>query len=159
MATVKERQEQFRQRRLADGSRRECFWLDASAQDALAQLRSLHPGTTRDQTVNQALTGLLAHNHAKPLDANSVKPLEHNEKLLLANGFLLETNRKMPADRAELAAIARNWRGEGMTLEEVATRLNEAGWTPSAIPAKRTTGDAWTAKTVSQLLNRDCKAD
>ena len=152
MATVKERQEQFRQRRLADGSRRECFWLDASAQDALAQLRSLHPGTTRDQTVNQALTGLLAHNHAKPLDTNSVKSLDATDSALATNG-------KMPVDRAELAAVARSWRTNGMTLEQVAHRLNEAGWTPSAIPAKRNTSDQWNFKTVSQLLNRDYRID
>lgn len=84
---------------------------------------------TRDQIVNQALIALL------------------------------ETNSKAPAGRAELAAIAREWRCEGLTLEQVATRLNEAGWTPSAIPAKRTTSDSWSGKSIAQLLNRDCKSD
>ena len=136
MATVKERQEQFRQRRLADGSRRECFWLDAAAQDALVQLRALHPGTTRDQMVSMALTGLLEHNNSA-----------------------LDTNGKMPVDRAELAAVVRSWRGEGMTLNQIADRLNDFGWTPSAIPAKRATSDQWNFKTVSQLLTRDYRAD
>lgn len=136
MATTSERQEQFRQGRLAAGYRRECFWLDAAAQNALKQLRALHPDQTRDGLVNQALTGLLEHNNSA-----------------------LDTNSKMPVDRAELAAVVRSWRGQGMTLEQVATRLNEAGWTPSAIPAKRATSDQWNFKTVSQLLNRDYKAD
>ena len=129
MATASERQAQFRQRHLDAGSRREAFWLEPQALSALATLRSLHPETTRDQIVNQALIALL------------------------------ETNSKAPADRAELAAIAREWRCEGLTLEQVATRLNEAGWTPSAIPAKRITSDAWSGKSIAQLLNRDCKSD
>ena len=142
MATASERQAQFRQRHLDAGSKREAFWLEPQALSALARLRSLHPGT-RDQIVNQALIALL--------ETNSVKPLN-------AADSVLETNSNAPVDRAELAAIAREWRCEGLTLEQVATRLNEAGWTPSAIPAKRTTADSWTAKTLSQLLNRDCKA-
>ena len=129
MATASERQAQFRQRHLDAGSRREAFWLEPQALSALATLRSLHPETTRDQIVNQALIALL------------------------------ETNSKAPADRAELAAIAREWRCEGLTLEQVATRLNEAGWPPSAIPAKRITSDAWSGKSIAQLLNRDCKSD
>ena len=150
MATASERQAQFRQRHLDAGSRREAFWLEPQALSALAQLRSIHG--TRDQIVNQALIALLETNSAKPLEANTTKLLE-------ANNAVLETNRNAPVDRAELAAIARDWRCEGLTLEQVATRLNEAGWTPSAIPAKRITGDAWSGKSIAQLLNRDCKSD
>lgn len=165
MATISQRQEQFRQGRLAAGYKREAFWLDQAAQDALKQVKLLSPdGTTRDQIVNQALIELLAHN-TKQLETNSMKPLETNQVLLVANDSVLETNSmeplatnsNTPADRAELAGIARDWRGKGMTLDQIANRLNEAGWTPSAIPAKRTTADVWTAKTLSQLLNRDCK--
>ena len=143
MATASERQAQFRQRHLDAGSRREAFWLEPQALSALAQLRSIHG--TRDQIVNQALIALLETNSAKPLEANTTKLLE-------ANNAVLETNRNAPVDRAELAAIARDWRCEGLTLEQVATRLNEAGWTPSAIPAKRITGDAWSGKSIAQLL-------
>ena len=149
MATISQRQERFRQRRLADGSKREAFWLDAAAQDALARLRSIHTGLTRDQLVGISLIALLEHN--KLLDSNNTKMLDSNTTKLLA------TNSNTPADRAELAAIARSWRDKGQTLEQVANRLNDYGWTPSAIPAKRTTSDLWTAKTLSQLLNRDCK--
>lgn len=158
MATTSQRQEQFRQGRLAAGYRREAFWLEPSALSALEQLRSIHPGT-RDQIVSNALTGLLEHN-TKPLDADTVKPLATNSTVLETNSMEpLATNSNAPADRAELATLAREWRVAGMTLEQVATRLNDLGWTPSAIPAKRTTADSWTAKTLSQLLNRDCKAD
>ena len=162
MATISQRQERFRQRRLADGSKREAFWLDAAAQDALARLRSIHTGLTRDQLVGISLIALLEHN--RPLDDNSAKPLlEHNKPLAtnrpLEHNKVLATNADMPADRAELAGIARDWRGQGVTLDVIAKRLNERGWTPSAIPAKRTTAETWTGKTVSQLLNRDCKAD
>ena len=136
MATTSERQERYRLARLASGSKREAFWLEPQAQDALKQVKSLRPGATRDQIVNQALIELLAHNDS-----------------------VLATNADMPVDRAELATLAREWRLECMTLEQVATRLNDLGWTPSAIPAKRNTADSWTAKTLSQLLNRDCKAD
>ena len=151
MATASERQAQFRQRHLDAGSKREAFWLEPQALSALATLRSLRPGT-RDQIVNQALIALLETNSVQPLEANTTKLLE-------ANNAVLETNSNAPVDRAELAAIAREWRCEGLTLEQVATRLNEAGWTPSAIPAKRITGDAWSGKSIAQLLNRDCKSD
>ena len=151
MATASERQAQFRQRHLDAGSKREAFWLEPQALSALATLRSLRPGT-RDQIVNQALIALLETNSVKPFEANTTKLLE-------ANNAVLETNSNAPADRAELAAIAREWRCEGLTLEQVATRLNQAGWTPSAIPAKRITSDAWSGKSIAQLLNRDCKSD
>ena len=152
MATASERQAQFRQRHLDAGSRREAFWLEPQALSALATLRSLHPGTTRDHLVNQALIALLETNSVKPLESNATKLLE-------ANNAALETNSNAPVDRAELAAIAREWRCEGLTLEQVATRLNQSGWTPSAIPAKRITSDAWSGKSIAQLLNRDCKSD
>lgn len=162
MATTSQRQEQFRQGRLAAGYRREAFWLEPQALSALERLRSLRPGTTRDRIVSNALTGLLEHN--KPLSSNSGQaPLETNRVLAtnrpLEHNAVLETNRNAPVDRAELAAIAREWRCEGLTLEQVATRLNDRGWTPSAIPAKRTTGDSWSGKSIAQLLNRDCKSD
>ena len=159
MATTSERQERFRQRQLASGSKREAFWLDQAAQDALKQVKSLHSDRTRDQIVCDALTGLLEHN-TKPLDADTVKPLATNSTVLETNSMEpLATNSNTPADRAELATLARSWRVAGMTLDQIASRLNGLGWTPSAIPAKRTTADSWTAKTLSQLLNRDCKAD
>ena len=159
MATASERQERFRQRRLADGCNREAFWLEPSALSALAQLRSLRPGTTRDQIVNQALIALLDSNNL--LATNSTNLLATNSTNLLEDNATkpLATNADMPVDRAALATLARSWRVAGMTLDQISARLNERGWTPSAIPAKRTTADQWTAKTLSQLLNRDCKAN
>lgn len=101
-----------------------------------------------------ALTALLDHN-ANPLDSNSVKPLDADDLALDSNRQ--PANHSTPVDRAELASRARSWRGQGMTLEQVANRLNEAGWTPSAVPSRRNAADVWTPKTISQLLNRDYK--
>ena len=161
MATISQRQEQFRQGRLANGYRRECFWLEPSAQDALARLRSIYPKkTTRDLIVNQALKDLLAHN-TKPLETNQTL-LETNSTVLATNSMEpLATNSTPPADRAELATIARSWRGQGVSLEQVATRLNVSGWTPDAIPSeagakpRNNAASLWNVKTISQLLNRD----
>lgn len=79
MATTSQRQEQFRQGRLAAGYRREAFWLEPAALSALERLRSIHTGLTRDQLVGVSLIALLEHN--KPLDDNSVKPLLDTNKL------------------------------------------------------------------------------
>ena len=83
MATTSQRQEQFRQGRLAAGYRREAFWLEPAALSALERLRSIHTGLTRDQLVGVSLIALLEHN--KPLDDNSVKPLLEDNGLLCSN--------------------------------------------------------------------------
>ncbi len=57
--------------------------------------------------------------------------------------------------------IGHRWRREGATLEAVAARFNQAGWTPDAVPKRAGTAprsDApsrWTGKATSQLLTRD----
>lgn len=66
-----------------------------------------------------------------------------------------------PGDREALAKIGHQWREEGLTLDAIATRFNEQGWTPATIPKeagtqpRKDSPKEWTGKMISQLLSRD----
>lgn len=66
-----------------------------------------------------------------------------------------------PVDRLELAWRGHEFLESGMTAANIAQEFNSRGWTPDKIPKvaggrpRSDSATAWTAKRVSQLLNRD----
>lgn len=155
-ASSRDRIRAYRARQREQGKVRLSVALDAEAHTAIAALRAQHPGQTIDRLISDLLTGKI------PLPGN-INPLPRNrpqkEKSLPRNERPLPGN--TPTDRAALAAMGRQWRLEGASLEEVAERFNANGWTPNRIPKRegsRPRSDSpslWTLKAVSQLLTRD----
>ncbi len=145
----------YRARQRQQGKVRLSVALDTEAHAALVALRAQYSQSI-DSLISDLLTGKIPlPGNAKPLPRNRPqreKPLPRNEHPLPGN---------TPTDRAALAAMGRQWRLEGASLEEVAERFNANGWTPNRIPKRegsRPRSDSpplWMPKAVSQLLTRD----
>jgi len=175
---ARERVRAHRARLRAQGSTRLSVFLDPEAHAVLGALRTLHPGKSIDGLINEVMTGRISlpgnESSAEiPLPGNESSaeiPLPGNESSAeiplpgndpdhpeTAQALLGNT----PICRAKLAMIGHRWRREGATLEAVAARFNQAGWTPDAVPKRAGTAprsDApsrWTGKATSQLLTRD----
>ena len=175
---ARERVRAHRARLRAQGSTRLSVFLDPEAHAVLGALRTLHPGKSIDGLINEVMTGRISlpgnESSAEiPLPGNESSaeiPLPGNESSAeiplpgndpdhpeTAQALLGNT----PICRAKLAMIGHRWRREGATLEAVAARFNQAGWTPDAVPKRAGTAprsdasNRWTGKATSQLLTRD----
>jgi hypothetical protein len=147
---AKDRVKAMRGRLAAQGIKREVFFATPEAQTALAELRALHPDKTRDNILCDAVICLLAA-HQQPAPA-TIEPSP-------------ATVPDLPADRAELARRGHELIASGMTAAAIAEKFNAAGWTPDKIPKvaggkpRSDSATTWTAKMISQLLNRDHPAN
>ena len=164
---ARERVRAHRARLRAQGSTRLSVFLDPEAHAVLGALRTLHPGKSIDDLINEVMTGRISlpgnESSAEiPLPGNESSaeiPLPGNDPDHPETAQALLGN--TPICRAKLAMIGHRWRREGATLEAVAARFNQAGWTPDAVPKRAGTAprsDApsrWTGKATSQLLTRD----
>ena len=164
---ARERVRAHRARLRAQGSTRLSVFLDPEAHAVLGALRTLHPGKSIDGLINEVMTGRISlpgnESSAEiPLPGNESSaeiPLPGNDPDHPETAQALLGN--TPICRAKLAMIGHRWRREGATLEAVAARFNQAGWTPDAVPKRAGTAprsDApsrWTGKATSQLLTRD----
>ena len=153
---ARERVRAHRARLRAQGSTRLSVFLDPEAHAVLGALRTLHPGKSIDGLINEVMTGRIS----LPGNESSAEiPLPGNDPDHPETAQALLGN--TPICRAKLAMIGHRWRREGATLEAVAARFNQAGWTPDAVPKRAGTAprsDApsrWTGKATSQLLTRD----
>ncbi|NMQ21433.1 hypothetical protein E4P82_20825 [Candidatus Competibacter phosphatis] len=153
---ARERVRAHRARLRAQGSTRLSVFLDPEAHAVLGALRTLHPGKSIDDLINEVMTGRISlpgneSSAGIPLPGNDPGPPETTQAL----------PGNTPSCRAELAAVGHRWRREGATLEAVAERFNQAGWTPDAVPKRAGTAprsdasNRWTGKATSQLLTRD----
>lgn len=170
--STRDRVRAHRARLRAEGKTRLSIALDPEARAGLATLRGQHPGRSIDSLINGLLAGKisLSRNSRPPrntlpgndqsLPCNKTSPLPGNDQSLPHNDPPLPSN-AVPASRAELATVGHRWRREGATLEAVAARFNQAGWTPDAVPKRAGTAprsdasNRWTGKATSQLLTRD----
>lgn len=179
---TRDRVRAHRARQREQGKIRLSVTLDAAAFAALGTLRARHPDLSLDTLFCGLLTAKipLPGNEPppqKPLPGNKSprpKPLPGNKRVrskplpgdrsdlprpLPGNTTPLPGN--APQDRAALAVIGHQYRSDGLTLEAIAERFNQSLWTPDLIPkqqgqpARADSPTRWTAKAVSQLLNRD----
>ena len=164
---ARERVRAHRARLRAQGSTRLSVFLDPEAHAVLGALRTLHPGKSIDDLINEVMTGRISLPGNESSAEISLPGNESSAEISLpgndpdhpetAQALLGNT----PICRAKLAMIGHRWRREGATLEAVAARFNQAGWTPDAVPKRAGTAprsDApsrWTGKATSQLLTRD----
>ncbi len=150
---------ELRSRRSAAGQKRISFFATVPAQDALARLRVAHPGKTLDAVLCdllvRALPGDAIQGHPVTVEGSPGDPGQsHPVTIKPLPGDL-------PADRAALATIGHWLRDEGLTLAQVAERLNQAGYTPDKIPKRKglrpraDSAAVWTIKSVNRLLSRD----
>ena len=143
---AKDRVKAMRERRAAQGIKREVFFATPEAQTALAELRALRPDQTRDNILCDAVIALLAA-HQQPPPATVEPPPA--------------TVPDLPVDRAALAAQGHRMLKAGMTAASIAQEFNVKGWTPDQIPKavgvkpRSDSATRWSAKSISQLLLRD----
>lgn len=154
---VKQRIKDYRARLRAKGYKAATIYLPDGIPDRLAQL-SQETGLPYGDVVALALDCYEHRQDGMLIDPPAEYKAPDTPQLFDTDAQHVDL---LPPDRAALAAQGHALLADGLTATAIAGQFNVLGWTPDKVPKavgfkpRADSPAAWTAKLVSQLLNRD----